>query len=87
MNYSLVTFYLQNKGYLDMRFNEFVAEDKSEKPKIRKYTKERPDGSVSTKYEVLDYMGKSVGRAFDDMKDAKDYLSANKFKLLAPWDK
>ena len=42
------------------------------RPRIRKYTYERPDGSIATRYEVLDSQGRRVSgqgtEGFDDLE-------------------
>jgi hypothetical protein len=67
-----------------------VAEGSKEnnKPRIRKYSKMRPDGSKSVRYEVLDYQGRRVSgqgtEGFDDPKNAKEFYYRNYDKLQAP---
>ena len=67
-----------------------VAEGSAEnsKPRIRKYSKMRPDGSKSVRYEVLDYQGRRVSgqgpEGFDDPKNAKEFYYRNYDKLQAP---
>jgi hypothetical protein len=48
------------------------------KPQVRKYSYERPDGSIATRYEVLDSEGRRVAgqgaEGFDDPKRATELL-------------
>jgi hypothetical protein len=64
--------------------------DTEQKPRIRKYSKMRPDGSKSVRYEVLDYQGRRVSgqgpEGFDDPKNAKEFYYRNYDKLQAPVD-
>lgn len=59
------------------RPNPYSATDEN-KPRIRKYTYERPDGSIATRYEVLDSEGRRVSgqgsEGFDDLDNAKELL-------------
>jgi hypothetical protein len=58
-------------------FEQGIAEEQG-RPRIRKYTYERPDGSVAVRYEVLDAEGRRMPgqgpEGFDDPKFAKDFL-------------
>ncbi len=58
-----------------------------QKPRIRKYSKMRPDGSKSVRYEVLDYQGRRVSgqgtEGFDDPKNAKEFYYRNYDKPTA----
>jgi hypothetical protein len=73
------------------RFVEQGVEEGSKensKPRIRKYSKMRPDGSKSVRYEVLDYQGRRISgqgpEGFDDPKLAKQFYYRNYDKLQAP---
>jgi hypothetical protein len=64
--------------------------DTEQKPRIRKYTKMRPDGSKAIRYEVLDYTGRRAAgqgsEGFDDLKNAKQFYYRNRVNLVAPVD-
>lgn len=64
--------------------------DTEQKPRIRKYTNMRPDGSKAIRYEVLDYMGRRANgqgsEGFDDLKNAKQFYYRNRANLVAPVD-
>ena len=67
--------------------NESVSEDTKQKPRIRKYSKMRPDGSKMVRYEVLDYMGRRItgqgSEGFDDLKNAKNFYHKNYDRLVS----
>ena len=60
------------------------------RPRIRKYSKLRPDGSKAVRYEVLDYRGMRIPgqgtEGFDDLKYAKEFFHRNYDKLCDPMD-
>jgi hypothetical protein len=64
--------------------------NKEGKPRIRKYSKMRPDGSKAVRYEVLDYRGMRIpgqgSEGFDDLKYAKEFYHRNYDKLQDPMD-
>jgi hypothetical protein len=80
----------REQSELRKRKEQGVAEGSAEnsKPRIRKYSKMRPDGSKSVRYEVLDYQGRRVSgqgtEGFDDPKNAKEFYYRNYDKLQAP---
>lgn len=74
---------------LDTRARKGLKENEKEgKPRIRKYTKMRPDGSKAVRYEVLDYRGMRIPgqgtEGFDDPKFAKEFYYRNYDKLQGP---
>ena len=74
---------------LDARAKKGLKENEKEgKPRIRKYTKMRPDGSKAVRYEVLDYRGMRIPgqgtEGFDDPKFAKEFYYRNYDKLQGP---
>ena len=74
---------------LDARARKGLKENEKEgKPRIRKYTKMRPDGSKAVRYEVLDYRGMRIPgqgtEGFDDPKFAKEFYYRNYDKLQGP---
>jgi hypothetical protein len=86
---------IRHEPYSDVtpkpRFVEQGVEEGSKensKPRIRKYSKMRPDGSKSVRYEVLDYQGRRVSgqgpEGFDNPKNAKEFYYRNYDKLQAP---
>jgi hypothetical protein len=62
-----------------------LGEAAQQKPRVRKYTKMRPDGSKAVRYEVLDHMGRRITgqgpEGFDDLKNAKDFYYKNYDRL------
>jgi hypothetical protein len=66
----------------------FLENEPEGRPRIRKYTKERVDGSTMTRWEVLDYRGHRANgqgsEGFDDLQNAKDFLRANRERLSDP---
>ena len=57
-------------------------EIKSGRPRVRKVSIMRPDGSKGERFEVLNHAGVRVGPLFDDAKWAKEYLQRHYLKLL-----
>lgn len=57
------------------------------RPRVRKYTKTRPDGTIMTRYEVLDHKGYRIpgqgSEGFDDASTAKKFLRAKEFDIMA----
>lgn len=69
-------------------FNHRAAFAESEgQPRVRKYTKERPDGTMMVRYEVLDHKGYRIPgqgpEGFDDLSTAKKFLRDKSFDLMA----
>jgi len=64
-----------------------LGEATQQKPRVRKYTKMRPDGSKAVRYEVLDHMGRRITgqgpEGFDDPKLAKDFYYKNYDRLAS----
>ena len=64
-----------------------LDEATQQKPRVRKYTKMRPDGSKAVRYEVLDHMGRRITgqgpEGFDDPKLAKDFYYKNYDRLAS----
>jgi hypothetical protein len=64
-----------------------LDEASQQKPRVRKYTKMRPDGSKAVRYEVLDHMGRRITgqgpEGFDDLKLAKDFYYKNYDRLAS----
>jgi hypothetical protein len=64
-----------------------LGEATQQKPRVRKYTKMRPDGSKAVRYEVLDHMGRRITgqgpEGFDDAKLAKDFYYKNYDRLAS----
>jgi hypothetical protein len=76
--------YKKTKTQIRASMKSKVEESSTEsRPRIRKFTSMRPDGSKTARYEVLDYMGRRVGNAFDDLKFAKQYFYRNYDKLAS----
>lgn len=76
--------YKKTKAEVRASMKSKVEESSTEsRPRIRKFTSMRPDGSKTARYEVLDYMGRRVGNAFDDLKFAKQYFYRNYDKLAS----
>jgi hypothetical protein len=81
------------EGLAQLAANEFknkhrdLDEATQQKPKVRKYTKMRPDGSKAVRYEVLDHMGRRITgqgpEGFDDPKLAKDFYYKNYDRLAS----
>jgi hypothetical protein len=69
------------------QFHKGIDESEKQKPRVRKYTKMRPDGSKAVRYEVLDHMGRRITgqgpEGFDDLKLAKDFYYKNYDRLAA----
>ena len=69
---------------------ELNENEKEGKPRIRKYTKMRPDGSKAVRYEVLDYRSMRIPgqgtEGFDDPKYAKEFYYRNYDKLQNPYE-
>lgn len=69
------------------RIRSGLGEAVKQRPRVRKYSKMRPDGSKAVRYEVLDYMGRRVSgqgpEGFDDPKLAKDFYYKNYDRLTA----
>jgi hypothetical protein len=67
--------------------NKGLGEASQQKPRVRKYTKMRPDGSKAVRYEVLDHMGRRITgqgpEGFDDAKLAKDFYYKNYDRLAS----
>ena len=68
--------------------NEAIdLEEDAGQPRVRKYTRERPDGTMMVRYEVLDHKGYRVPgqgpEGFDDLSTAKKFLRAKAFDLMA----
>ena len=61
------------------------SESDSGKPRIRRYTVLRPDGSKSVRYEVLNYKGVLVQGGFDDIQYAREYALRNYERISAPY--
>ena len=81
------------EGLAQLAANEFknkhrdLDEAAQQKPRVRKYTKMRPDGSKAVRYEVLDHMGRRITgqgpEGFDDPKLAKDFYYKNYDRLAS----
>jgi hypothetical protein len=74
---------------LDARARKGLREEEKEgRPRIRKYSKMRPDGSKAIRYEVLDHRGIRIPgqgvEGFDDLKYAKEFYHRNYDKLQSP---
>ena len=68
--------------------NEAIdLEEDAGQPRVRKYTKERPDGTMMVRYEVLDHKGYRIPgqgpEGFDDLSTAKKFLRDKSFDLMA----
>jgi hypothetical protein len=71
---------------LQHQLREGVNEGEGQ-PRVRKYTKERPDGTMMVRYEVLDDRGYRIPgqgpEGFDDLSTAKKFLRDKSFDLMA----
>lgn len=72
----------KNWGNKSESVNE--SETNSGRPKIRRHTIVRPDGSKAVRYEVLNYRGVLAQGGFDDINYAREYALRNYEHLSAP---